>query len=111
GNISQPYIELSDELLIEALQNGVELALSYLSNQERRILALKFDAEWTLRSISEQCDKLGLEKMTEKQVGHAIDSILRKMLPMINRALADIDDADIKLPALKQILLEWGTQG
>jgi hypothetical protein len=96
-------------LVLGALKDGVKSAFVGLSASERRLLALKFNSEWTLRAIAEQAHSLGLEKLTEKQVGHAIDSILRKMLPTINKMLTVVEDVDLKLPALKKVMLEWGT--
>ena len=108
-NVTGTHPEAMDEMLLRALQTGVGHAFSGLSAQERRLLALKFDAEWTLREIAERGHELGLEKATEKQVGHTIDSILRNMLPAINKALGVVEDVNLELPGLKKVLLEWGT--
>jgi len=108
-SVRQPQVGVFDVLLVQALQRGVECAFTSLSSCERRLLVLKFDGEWTLREIAEQSDSLGLGKLTPQRVGHMIDKILRKMLPTINRALAVIEDISLQLPALKRVLLEWGT--
>jgi hypothetical protein len=109
-NVPQAQVEVSDKLLIEALRGSLEHAISDLSPQQRRLLALKFDSEWTLREIAQQSEGLGLGNLTDKQVGHAIDNILRQMLTTINRALAAVEDVNLQLPQLKRVLLEWGTQ-
>jgi DNA-directed RNA polymerase specialized sigma24 family protein len=109
-NVPRSQVEATDGLLVRALQQGIAHALEELDSEQRRLLKLRFNDEWSLKEIAQQSDELGFGEITTQQVGHAIDKAIRKMIPALNSALADIDTVNIQLRNLKRILTELGTE-
>ena len=97
-------------MLVDSLKDALDTALSKLSTVEYRLLALKFDKDYTLAEIAKVSERLNLGNPSASQVGHLIDDILKRMLPTINRQIDKVDDVNLQLKGLKRILTEWGVR-